>query len=275
MLVVAGSAPQGLGSADVVWQEITTPTVRYIAAFQSRKASVVGPITSTRPADGQAVAVLRPLVGYDGGTASFIQDLDHTKVTDVGYGKDPSLYSSTAAGLTASTQTLLNAVHGDGAPPELFRYRSEGTGAGGSTLAGKGVSRTSSVRVNIPGAGSQTWDFDARTDQWVLTSGGPRVAVANLVVQTVAYKQVYLDRHIGQTAASARVIGTGRVEVFSGSVPGGSGGTAASGTWSKPNERDLTNYYDSSGFPMAFQPGPTWVILAPQGTQVRPAGAHS
>lgn len=271
VLVVAGSDPQGLGSADVVFEEITSPMVRYIAVFQSRQASAVGPITSTRPADGQAVSVLHPLIGYDGGTASFIQTLDHTKVTDVGYAKYPSLYTSTVSGLTASTETMLKAVRGSG-PPALFRYRGQGPAAAETTLASTGVSRPSSVRLDIPGAGTQTWDFHSRADRWVLTGGGPRVEVANLVVQTVSYKQVYLSRHYDQTAPSARVIGSGQAEVFSGSERGGRGGTAAKGTWSKPDLGDVTNYFDSGGFPMAFLPGPTWVLLAPQGTQVHPAG---
>ena len=49
--------------------------------------------------------------------------------------------------------------------------------------------------------------------------------------------------------------------------------TAATGTWSKPHTSDLTNYFDTSGAPMAFLPGPTWIILAPPGTHVSTGGA--
>jgi hypothetical protein len=72
---------------------------------------------------------------------------------------------------------------------------------------------------------------------------------------------------------SAEITGTGRAQVFSGGSRDGSGGTVAAGTWSKPHINDLTNYLDSTGAPMAFQPGPTWIILAPPGTRVRAAGA--
>lgn len=271
-LDVAGPDPTGLGAADVVFEEITTPTVRYIAVFQSKQASGVGPITSTRPVDGQAVSVLHPLVGYDGGTTSFVTTLDHTKITDMSYANHASLYAGTGAGLTASTQAMLTAARGSGPPPQLFTYRGQsGTGAA-TALAGTGMSRPHSVRLTIPGTGPQDWSFDAGADRWVLTSGGPRVEVANLVVQTVSYKQVYLSRHFQQTAPSARVIGSGNCEVFSGSAPGGSGGTAASGTWSKPDLGDVTNYFDTGGSPMGFLPGPTWVILAPPGTQASTAG---
>ena len=107
------------------------------------------------------------------------------------------------------------------------------------------------------------------------TAGGPRVSVANLVVQIVAFKTVYLSRKYGQTAQSARVIGTGPATVFSAGSPGaapGSGGTAAAGTWVKPGLAAVTNYLDASRVPMDFAPGPTWIMLAPAGTRIIQAG---
>ena len=64
----------------------------------------------------------------------------------------------------------------------------------------------------------------------------------------------------------------GRAEVLSGSVGGNGGGTAATGTWAKTHIRDVTNYLEDKGSPMAFQPGPTWIILAPPGTTVSTSG---
>jgi len=124
------------------------------------------------------------------------------------------------------------------------------------------------VSVTLPGLGTQDWSFDSSTDRWVLKSGGPSVQVANLVIQYVSYKTVNVNPKHGIVVPAASVTGTGRAEVFSGSLSGGSGGTAASGTWSKPHTTSLTNYFDSSGSPMAFSPGPTWILLAPSGTKV-------
>jgi hypothetical protein len=76
----------------------------------------------------------------------------------------------------------------------------------------------------------------------------------------------------GTTVPSARLIGRGTVEVLSGSA--GGSGTAAPGTWSKPHLNQLTNYIDDGGYPMAFQPGPTWVIFAPKGTKVSTSGGQ-
>jgi hypothetical protein len=93
-----------------------------------------------------------------------------------------------------------------------------------------------------------------------------------VVVQLVPYKQAVVSHRAGTTVPSARPIGTGTVEVLSGSA--GGGGTAAPGTWSKPHLNQLTNYIDGNGYPMAFQPGPTWVIFAPRGTRVSTSGGQ-
>lgn len=268
-LDIAGPDPRGLSAADVVFEEAASP-VRYIAVYQSREASGVGPITATQPTDRAALAVLHPLIGYDGAAAPyFIKLLDKTKITDVSDSRHPALYTSAAGGLTTSTRAIGGAVSGVSAPPPLFSYRGS---EAGDTLAGS-ESRRSSVSVTIPGLGTQDWVFDQKADRWLLTRDGPKVQTANLVIQTVPYKQIHVSRRLGTLVPSAQVIGAGKAEVFSGSTSGGSGGTAATGTWSKPRASDLTNYFDTSGAPMAFLPGPTWIILAPSATHVSTGGS--
>src|SRR6266568_241484 len=262
---VSGSNPVGLGSADVVFVEMTSP-VRYLAVFQSQEASSVGPVTSTRPIDDDALSVLHPLLGYDGGTSAFIAMLDHSKVIDDGYAGHASLYSAGSAGVTVSTAALAAAGTTDGPPPPLFTYR-----ASGESLASVRETYPASVQVEIPGQPTQQWSFDPKTDRWVQTAGGPRVSVANLVVQIGAFKAVYVSHRFGETVPSARVFGTGPVTVFSGAAPGHAGGTAATGIWRKPGPADVTDYLDTADMPMSFVPGPTWIVLAPAGTRTSQA----
>jgi hypothetical protein len=266
---LGGSNPSGLGSADVVFQEFSSP-VRYVAVFQSHPADT-GPVTSTQPSDWQILSVLHPLLAYDGAAAPyFIPQLDKSKsIKDAGYGGHPSFYTSGAAGVNVSTSTVISGISGETAPPPLFPYRGADTGA--TTLASAGLSHPTSVQITIPGNGTQEWAFDQQADRWKLTSGGPSVEVANLVVQMVSYKTVGVNVRAGISTLSAQVIGTGKAEVLSASA-GGSGGTAASGTWSKPHIGSVTNYLDSSGSPMDLQPGSTWILLAPPGTQVATSG---
>ena len=257
---VSGSDPIGLGSADVVFVEITSP-VRYLAVFQSAETSTVGPVTGTRPTDGDVLS-------YDGGTSSFVSVLDATKVIDDGYAGHASLYSAGSGGLTVSTTAVAAAGKSDGPPPPLFSYR-----APGESLASSRETDPTSVRVEIPGQPTEQWSFDSGAGRWVETAGGPRVSVANLVVQIVTFRNVYLSRKYGLTVPSARVLGTGPVTVFSGSAPGQGGGTAATGIWRKPGLAAVTDYLDSADVPMNFEPGPTWVVLAPAGTHTSQAGA--
>ena len=94
---------------------------------------------------------------------------------------------------------------------------------------------------------------------------------ANIVVQNVPYKTVFLSRKYGLTTTSARVIGSGSALMLSET---GTAGTAVKGTWSKPGIHDVTNYLDANNRPVGFQRGSTWVILAPPGTRVSTAGGR-
>jgi Protein of unknown function (DUF3048) N-terminal domain/Protein of unknown function (DUF3048) C-terminal domain len=265
-VAVAGPDPVGLSAADVVFAEMASP-VRYLAVFQSGEVGKVGPVASTRPTDGQVLSVLHPLTSYYGGTSAFISVLDATKIIDDGYATHASFYSAGVSGLTVSTAAVTAGSTGDAPPPGLFSYRGPG-----AALASVKEAHPTSVRIDVSGQQAQQWNFDAATDRWVQTSGGPRVSVANLVVQIVPFKTVYLSRKYGQTAQSARVVGTGAVTVFSGTTPGGTGGTEAAGIWFKPGLAGVTNFFDAAKIPMSFGAGPTWIVLAPAGTRTSQTG---
>lgn len=267
-LMLSGQHLYGLGQADMVFEEITSP-IRYIAVFQSQQVGLVGPITSTRPTDGMVLSVLHPLVGYAGGTPGFVDVLDHTKVTDLGQADHSSLYRQVSWGLAASTAALERAARGS-QPPSLLSYRGEGLGTG-HTLAATGVQRRSSVRVQLPGGSSIDWRFNPAIDRWVQVSGGPPASVANLIIQMVAYKQVFVSHREDITVPSARVLGSGRAMVFTGlegTGMSGSLGLAVAASWSKPGLGDVTNYLAADYSVLNFAPGATWVILAPPGTRV-------
>jgi hypothetical protein len=264
-VAVSGTNPAGLGAADLVYQEITSP-VRYLAVYQSNEATV-GPVGGTRPEDGQILSVLHPLTSYDGGTSTFVKELDATKIVDAGYAAHSSLYAEGTDGLTTSTSAVAATGTSDTPPPGLFSYRGPG-----ASLASVKETHPTSVRINMPGQPAEQWTFSSSSDRWVLASGGPRVSVANLVVQIVPFKTVYLSRKYGETTQSTRVLGKGAATVFSGTTPGGSGGTAAAGSWYKPGLAGLTNYFDAASVPMNFGTGPTWIVLAPTGTTTSQAG---
>jgi hypothetical protein len=171
VVAVSGSDPQGLGSADVVYEEISSP-IRYLAVYQSKSGTDVGPVTTTQFTDRFALSVLHPLFAYNGAPAGFIvAELDRTKIIDAGYAKYASLYTTGSDGLdVTSTQAVADGVHGGTAPPPLFSYRN--MGAAGNSLATSGVTRPTTVSVTVPGAGTQDWTFDQQADRWTQTSVG-------------------------------------------------------------------------------------------------------
>jgi hypothetical protein len=266
---LSGSQLHGLGSADLVFEEMTSP-LRYIAVFQSRDDGSVGPVGQTRPADGQVLSVLHPLIAYDGGTPSFVKVLDKTQVVDVGAVRHPLLYRAGAQGPTVSTSEVRQSARGT-APPQLFTYQGSGLGEE-EGFASTGSWRSSSLKITAPGQATQAWAFGARSHRWRLVSGGPSVLAANIVVQKVPYKTVFLSRKYGLTTTSARVIGSGSDLILSETGPAGrSAGAAVKGTWSKPGIHAVTAYLDPNNRPVGFQQGATWVILAPPGTQISTA----
>ncbi len=223
---VSGSQPRGLGAADVVYEELTSP-LRYIAVFQSRADGSVGPVGQTRPMDGQALSVLHPLTAYDGGTPSFIRVLDASDVVDVGYAGHPSLYAAAAQGPTVSTSQVQQAARGT-APPQLFTYQGSAVGDAPS-FASTGARRAATLRITAPGQATQVWTFEARTHSWRQVAGGPAVRAANLVVQDVPYKTVFLSRKLGLTTTSARVIGSGSALIASATASGTATAAGSSG----------------------------------------------
>ena len=174
-VAVSGSQPQGLGSADVVYEELTSP-LRYVAVFQSRADGSVGPVGQTRPTDAQALSVLHPLAVYDGGTPSFIRVLDASDVVDVGYASHPSLYAAAAQGPTVSTGQVQQAARGS-APPQLFTYQGSAVGDAPG-FASTGARRAATLRITAPGQATQVWTFDARTHSWRQVAGSRPIVAA-------------------------------------------------------------------------------------------------
>jgi hypothetical protein len=255
LAVTVGSepAPKGLDRADVVIEEITTP-VRYVALYQSRDATLVGPITQTRPVDAQLLPVLRPVVAYSGGPSGFVQQLQKAGVTDVGYLTHPSSYQASASGLYAATATLYGQADGAPAPPPLLTFATSG-----QSFATSGAVPAREVVVTMPDAPTQRWTYVPAARAW--QRDGMGIRVSNLILQEVPYKQVELRHGKGVFVPSARVLGSGRSTVLSGPA-------AASGQWLRPGPKQVTNYLDAADVPLRLAPGPTWVLLVPPGSKV-------
>jgi hypothetical protein len=250
-VAVAGSSPVGLDRADIVLEEISTP-IRWVAVFQSRDAATVGPVATTRPADTMILGVLRPAYAFRGGPTGMVQIAESSSVLAVNSVRRPDRFTARGADLFASTTVIRSGVRAPAALPLLVYAEPDPIPAVGAKPARQ-------VVLTLPRAAAQTWRYDDKAKLWRRVSGGPAVAAANLIVQTVPYKQA---GRAGAEVPSARVFGSGASTVF----PGPS---AISGRWTKPGGAAVTNYVDSESVPVRLVPGNTWIVLAPTGATVK------
>jgi hypothetical protein len=246
----------GLNDADLVYQEYERATLlRVLAIFQSKDAAEIGPVGQVRPADPALLPSLRPLYANTGGASGTEGLLEKAAITQITSSAAASAYRSGTAGLMTSTAGVLAAApRGATAPPPVLPVASTGEAF---TTSHAGKART--ITITPPGAPAETWTYSAAGKRW-LRSGTPGVAVANLVLQNVQYKEVLL-RDPDRIAQSARVLGRGNCTAVSGS-------TATPCSWYKRSATAVTGYVDAATVPLRFAPGPTWFVLLPPGSKV-------
>ncbi|HEX4431590.1 MAG TPA: DUF3048 C-terminal domain-containing protein [Frankiaceae bacterium] len=247
--------PTGASLAETVYVEYSD-TVRMLALYQSVAAAAIGPIAQTRPVDGPILGFLHPGYANAGGPVGFVTTLDQSAVSDLSTTADPSAYTAGASGQMTSTAALRKSTATTPAAPPLFTF-----GSPDAPLA-KTAKTAHTVTVSVAGFPAVTWNYDAKSGRWhttdqVMSAGSP----TSLVFQQVSYKTVQLHHPDGAIVPSARVFGSGVATVLSGP-------SAITGVWTKPGDVAVTVYADSTGVPLSFRPGVTWVLLIPSGTQV-------
>jgi hypothetical protein len=254
-VALTGSDPQGLTGADLVYEEESDPA-RYIAVYQSGSSAKIGPLGQGRSTDPQLMGALHAGLGYATMRPGPHSQLSGMHVTDLGYPGHPSAY--TGGGAYTSTKGMYAAIaklhRGPGQPPSPFTYVAEGR-----PLASKGLKKATKLRVSMPGSATRTWTYSG--GRWRPSGGGPKVPVANVIVQRTEYKTTNIAKG-GVKAPKAKVFGTGTCVVAS-------AGQSANGKWNRQSPDSMTLFVDSESFPFRLAPGPTWVILAPPGTSVR------
>jgi DUF3048 family protein len=246
----------GLNDADLVYQEYERSTLlKVLAIFQSKDAPEIGPVGGVRPADPALLPSLRPLYANTGGASGTEGLLEKAAITQVTSSAAASAYRSGTAGLMTSTAGVLAAAPAGAKPPPPVLPLA-GTGEAFTTSH---VGKARTITITPPGAPAETWTYSATGHSW-LRSGTPGVAVANLILQNVDYKQVLL-RDPDRFAQSARVLGRGSCTAVS-------GGTVTPCSWYKRSATSVTGYVDAAGVPLRFAPGPTWVVLLPSGSKL-------
>lgn len=251
------TVPVGLQSADMVVEEVLQPgSERLLAVFQSRDAPAVGPVGEARPVDSVLLPGWRAMYAYSGGKSTFVDQARDAGAIDVGRGVAPDAYTRTpnGRGFLVSVKTARRAPQAESATPAWTVMSIVSPAA---APAAAHTHPAAEVVVRPPGQASQTWTWDSRTERYQNRAMG--VAVANLVIRTVPYKSLSLAD--GTTEPSARVLGSGKLRVAS-------HGRVVRGTWVQ-QQADAQVRMFTGDTVIGLAPGPTWVLLAPDGTTVR------
>lgn len=248
-----GAAPAGLSRADLVYQEFDRPGgTHLLAVYQSRAADRIGPVDITRPVDVKLLPVLRPAYAFAGGPEGFTVQVRNAGLHGVDEVTTPEAFHGSYTGTALVTR---HAGHRLAAPPPVLSFAEPGD------PLGEHARHATRLTVRVPGAHTQVWSYDADSRLWRRTNGGSGITVANVVVQRVAYRHV-VNRHlVGGVTATALAVGHGSCLAVSRD-------RSVTCTWSRPGRDRVTNYADSSGAALQFQPGPSWILLAPPGTTV-------
>lgn len=258
----AAARPQaGLEQADIVFEEIVEGGItRFAAIFHSQVPDVVGPIRSGRPEDAAVMPAFRPMLYMSGLRAEVRGMLDAAGIEwiredGVVMYRDRSRRSP--HNVFAAGEDLVSFAESRGVPPadELPWVFSERPPAGGAPAT--------SLTVAMSGASRTGWEWDAAAGVYRrLQDGAPqrvtgpgRVGAANVVVLGMAVGTKGCCDSAGNAYPHTEVSGAGRAVVLR-------DGKRWDGTWSKSSAREHV-VLSVAGRPFAFDPGPTWVLLAP------------
>ncbi|MEU6062724.1 DUF3048 domain-containing protein [Streptomyces sp. NPDC047097] len=250
----------GLGAADLVYAEqVEAGQSRLLAVFSSRLPPRVGPVRSAREADLELLRQFgRPALAYSGAQSALIPLIEAAplyplppEAAPAAYRREPSrpaphnLYLRPRAALDAA--------------PRAERARDIGFRFGAAPPGGK---RVTEHTVRFPAArftftwspGERRWRvaMDGRPAR--TTDGGPLTAATVVVQDTEVRPSRFHDRW-GSVSPYTETTGSGTALVLR-------DGRSHEARWSRPGAGGGTTFTTPEGRPLAFAPGPVWIVLA-------------
>jgi hypothetical protein len=271
----------GLDRADIVYEEpVEGGITRFIAIFQSRDASKVGPIRSARLTDIDVLAQYgKPLLAFSGAAHYVVRAVGRANLVSMRQGQFPSVYRrdgsrSAPHNLFSSTSGLWRVgarAHPTPAPalfdfgpllepPPVAPSPSPSPTATPSPAWPKGTMAT------IPFAGSAwraVWRWNSASGTYRRWHGsvphraasGTQISAANVIVMRVT-----TSRNNSQAAAHGtpelKLVGSGVMVLLR-------NGVRIVGRWTRSSLTAPTKFVDKLGRPLTLAPGNTWIELVP------------
>ncbi len=248
--VVAARPQEGVGSAEIVYEEMVEGGLTRLAAVFLERDTGLGPVRSGRTTDiGLAANLNTPLFAYSGANAPTEALLADAAIVNRGPAHVPYRRSGSrrAPHDLMTDASSIRSGTGGAAPPTMFVF---------STDPPTGGAPTQSFTVGFP-ATSVGWSWDGTG--WLRTQdgsphldalSGTQVRAATVIVQHTRYVDSGLGTPEGVT------VGTGRARIYT-------NGVSVAATWTRPSLRSVTTYTNASGAHIPVNPGPTWIELIP------------
>ena len=259
----------GLNDADVIYEErVEGSVVRFLAVYQSKDASVVGPVRSVRSTDAAIVAPLGGVFAFSGGIGPFLRKLSATGVKTVEESDDPKVGNSKRAGRVrpyatyANTAKLRALVPAAKPPPPLFPRIRPGTSFG---EANPSATRITGLRVVFGSLTTADWTWDRAKKAWLRTTNGTahlledksRLSSGCLILQTVPYRATQYTDRSAFVVDEAVITGTGKALIAC-------EGAFVRARWSKPTQKAVTTFAnEATGGTITIPVGRVWVSLVP------------
>ncbi|MCP9988970.1 DUF3048 domain-containing protein [Streptomyces sudanensis] len=252
----------GLGAADIVYvEQVEAGLTRFLAVYSSRQPPRVGPVRSARESDVELLRQFgRPALAYSGVRSALEGFLRDAPLHALPPERAPAAYVRDPA-RPAPHNLYLRPERALAAAPDAGPARDVGFRFGAAPPGGRPVAEHT---VRFPAA-RHTFTWSAPDGRWLVgldgtaarTTDGGRVGARTVVVQYVTVRPSTFEDRGGSVTPYTETVGSGTALVLR-------DGEAHDARWSRPSAAGGTSFTTPSGEPLAFAPGPVWIVLAPR-----------
>ena len=270
----AAARPQsGLTGADIVWHAPAEGGIpRYMAIFQSRMGTDIGPVRSARVYYVLWASELNAVYAHSGGSPKALALLDRYGQGEYVYDANEYRYGGGAFGRSGDRPAPHNVYTSAARMHRLglrlgaedrdiepfFRFAPD------APLA----ERPEGGSIKIPYARNTiTYRYDRETNSYPrAVSGEKRQVDADSGVQVSPKNVVIMHVKFIQTGDSKSrlegdIVGSGKAEIAT-------NGTIVRGTWRKDDDTAPTRFFDADGEPVVFTEGQTFIQVVPTDLKV-------
>ncbi len=254
---------RGLNHAAIVYQELVeSGQTRFAAVYDGSWSGEVGPIRSARETDLELLAQYgRITLGFSGANKGVMANIQKAvqrgQIRDASHETVPSVYREGVRRRDSyqffSTPNKLRAAKPGVSAKDI--------GLSFAPLAATAGRSAGAATIAFSSTGKVVIRYNKATGRYaVFQDGTPMkgVAPANVIVQRVPIRgSKYVDV-LGSRTPYTTSTGKGSMVLFR-------SGRLVTGSWRRLTVQTGTRFLDDKGRDLPLKPGPTWILLQPQG----------